>query len=73
MSLLIIGLAPRKEVITMGLFDSKDKARPSRAELIKYVRQHFDNCRCEADGHTIREKMNGYIYTISRTADEGKK
>jgi hypothetical protein len=55
----------------LGLL-AKNKTRPTRAELIKYVLQYFAECQCESDVHTIREKVNGYTVTITRSVDENK-
>jgi hypothetical protein len=49
----------------------KQKARPTKAELLAAVEQHFSGCGCESDTHTIHEtvSVNGYryTYTITRT------
>lgn len=46
------------------------KDRPSKADLLKAVDQHFGGCGCEANSHTITESVtiNGYVYdyTITR-------
>lgn len=55
----------------LGLL-AKNKTRLTKAELIKYVLQYFAGCQCEADVHTIREKVNGYTVTITRSVDENK-
>lgn len=49
---------------------SKEKDRPSKADLIEMIRKHFDGCQCEASIHTIRESVKGYTYTITRSVDE---
>jgi hypothetical protein len=60
----------------MSIF--KKKARPSKAELIKSVEDHFSGCGCESDTHSIHETVTyyGYVYdyTITRVVrpEKGK-
>ena len=56
----------------MNLFGSRNKTRPSKAEVIKTVLDHCKGCQCEADTHTLSDKVNGYIVTISITLDKSK-
>jgi hypothetical protein len=56
----------------MQWFGAKDKTRPTKADLIRAVDQHFNGCHCEATTHTIQERANRYIYTITRSVDTSK-
>ena len=49
-----------------------DKARPGRAELVKVIDQILWDCKCDVDGHMIRIRLNGYVYSIKRELDERK-
>ena len=53
----------------------KDKAQPTRAELVKCARQYVECCPCECDEATyiIRDEANGKTLTIRITRAEGKK
>ena len=48
---------------------NKDKDRPSKADLIRMIDQHFNGCQCEATTHTISERSGGCTYTITRSVD----
>lgn len=56
----------------MEKFQGKNKARPTRAELVRLIDQILWNCVCDVDGHTIREEVNGYTYIITRQLAKGK-
>lgn len=60
----------------MSWFNHKTKYRPTKVDILNTVEQHFSECMCEADTHTIHETVtvNGksYVYTITRTVREDK-
>lgn len=49
------------------------KTQPTRAELARDVDLFLKDCKCDVDGHTIKIRLNGYAYIITRSVEETKK
>lgn len=56
----------------MNWFGGKNKAQPSRAELVKYVLHYFLLCGYEATSVTIRDKIGAYTVSITFSTEDNK-
>jgi hypothetical protein len=57
----------------MDLIRPKPKVKPTKAELANDIDLLLIDCKCGADGHTFKIKLNGYVYIITRSVEETRR